>query len=71
MKAYVAEFPGALVPHEQIPYMVPELSTHENQRISRVIDDAIEASLTAKKEPAQALSDAQKEADRILEDYRD
>jgi sn-glycerol 3-phosphate transport system substrate-binding protein len=51
--------------------MVPELSTHENQRISRVIDDAIEASLTAKKEPAQALSDAQKEADRILEDYRD
>lgn len=70
MKAYVKEFPGAAVPREQIPYMVPELSTHENQRVSRVIDDGIEAALTGAKAPAQALADAQQEAERILKDYR-
>lgn len=70
MKAYVKEFPGAAVPREQIPYMVPELSTHENQRVSRVIDDGIEAALTGAKAPAEALADAQQEAERILKDYR-
>lgn len=70
MKVYVKEFPGAAVPREQIPYMVPELSTHENQRVSRVIDDGIEAALTGAKAPAQALADAQQEAERILKDYR-
>jgi sn-glycerol 3-phosphate transport system substrate-binding protein len=70
MKVYVKEFPGAAVPREQIPYMVPELSTHENQRVSRVIDDGIEAALTGAKAPAEALADAQQEAERILKDYR-
>ncbi|TYR31820.1 ABC transporter substrate-binding protein [Mesorhizobium microcysteis] len=70
MKTYVEEFPEALVPREQIPFMVPELSTYENQRVARVIDDAIEASLTATKTPAQALADAQAEAERILRNYR-
>lgn len=71
MKAYIAEFPGAAIPHSQIPYMVPELSTYENQRIARVIDDAIEASLTDNKTVEQALSDAQAEAVRILKPYQD
>ncbi|EKF41275.1 extracellular solute-binding protein [Nitratireductor indicus C115] len=71
MKAYVAEFPGAAVTREQIPYMVPELSTHENQRVARVIDDAIEAALTGGKPVDKALSDAQQEAERILKPYRD
>jgi ABC-type sugar transport system, periplasmic component len=70
MKAYVKEFPGAAVAREQIPYMVPELSTYENQRVSRVIDDAIEASLTGSKTPKEALAVAQQEAERILRDYR-
>ncbi|PLP59084.1 ABC transporter substrate-binding protein [Mesorhizobium loti] len=70
MQAYVKEFPGAAVPHDQIPHMVPELSTHENQRVARVIDDAIEAALTGAKTPADALAAAQQEAERILQDYR-
>lgn len=70
MKAYVKEFPGAAVPHDQIPHMVPELSTHENQRVARVIDDAIEAALTGAKTPADALAAAQQEAERVLQDYR-
>lgn len=70
MKAYVRDFPGASVSREQMPYMVPELSTHENERVARVIDNGIEAALTGAKTPAQAMSDAQREADRILKDYR-
>jgi sn-glycerol 3-phosphate transport system substrate-binding protein len=70
MKKYVEEFPGAKVPHDQIPYMVPELSTYENQRVARVIDDAIEASLTGNKSVKQALDDAQAEAERILKPYQ-
>lgn len=71
MKAYVKEFPGASVAREQIPYMVPELSTHENQRVARIIDDAIEATLTGKKTAAEALGAAQKDAERVLEQYKD
>ncbi|ELT49147.1 hypothetical protein [Brucella intermedia] len=62
--------PGAKVPHDQIPHMVPELSTYENQRVARVIDDAIEASLTGNKSVKQALDDAQAEAERILKPYQ-
>jgi sn-glycerol 3-phosphate transport system substrate-binding protein len=70
MKKYVAEFPGAKVPHDQIQYMVPELSTYENQRVARVIDDAIEAALTGNKSVEKALEDAQTEAERILKPYQ-
>ena len=70
MKKYVAEFPGAKVPHDQIQYMVPELSTYENQRVARVIDDAIEAALTGNKSVETALGDAQAEAERILKPYQ-
>lgn len=70
MKAYVASFPGAKVPFDQLQYMVPELATHENQRVARAIDDGIEAALTGKKTPEQAMKDSQREADRILKRYR-
>lgn len=70
MKAYVASFPGAKVPFDQLQYMVPELATHENQRVARAIDDGIEAALTGKKSPEQAMKDSQREADRILKRYR-
>lgn len=70
MKAYVAGFPGAKVPFDQLQYMVPELATHENQRVARTIDDGIEAALTGKKTPQQAMKDSQREADRILSRYR-
>ena len=33
-------------------------------------DDGIEAALTGTKTPAQAMGDAQQEADRILKQYR-
>lgn len=71
MKDYVKTFPGAAVARDQIPFMVPELSTHENQKVARIIDDAIEATLTGKKSAGEALQSAQKDATRILEQYKD
>ena len=70
MKNYVASFAGAKVAYGQLQYLVPELATHENQRVARSIDDGIEAALTGKKTPEQAMKDSQREAERILSRYR-
>ena len=70
MKAYAADFPPATVARDQLEFAVAELSTHENQRVTRVLNDALQAALLGQKEPAAALAEAQAEADRILAAYR-
>ena len=70
MKAYVADFPPALVARDQLEHAVAELSTYENQRVTRIFNDALEAAITGVKEPAAALKDAQQQADAILKAYR-
>lgn len=69
LKAYVAEVPAAEVARRQIPTSVPEFSTHENARTTKVLNDAIAAALTGGKTPEQALTDAQAEIERILRPY--
>jgi sn-glycerol 3-phosphate transport system substrate-binding protein len=70
MQKYVAGFPAAAVARDQLPYAVAELSTHENQRVTKALNDGLQAALTGAKTPAQALKDAQAEAERILKSYR-
>ncbi|MGQ9365668.1 ABC transporter substrate-binding protein [Azospirillum sp. ST 5-10] len=70
MKAYVADFPAAAVARDQLPYAWAELSTHDNQRVTKALNDGLQAALTGAKAPKEALADAQKEADRILKAYR-
>ena len=70
MKKYVAGFPAAAVARDQLPYAKAELSTHDNQRVTKVLNDALQAALTGSKTPAQALKDAQREADRLLRSYK-
>jgi sn-glycerol 3-phosphate transport system substrate-binding protein len=70
MKKYVAGFPAAAVARDQLPHAVAELSTHENQRVTKALNDGLQAALTGAKTPAQALKDAQAEAERILRPYR-
>ena len=55
---------------DQLPVSVAEFSTHENQRVTKVLNDAVQAALNGTKTSAQAMKDAQKEADRILRSYR-
>ncbi|MBN9405794.1 MAG: ABC transporter substrate-binding protein [Burkholderiales bacterium] len=70
LKSYAADFPPALVARDQLPFSVAEFSTHENQRVTKVLNDALQAALTGTKTPAGALKDAQGEADRILRRYK-
>ena len=40
-----------------------ELSTHDNQRVTKALNDGLQAALTGTKTPEQAMKDAQREAD--------
>jgi sn-glycerol 3-phosphate transport system substrate-binding protein len=69
MRRHVAGFPAAAVARDQLQYAVAELSTHDNQRVIRALDAGLAAALTGAKTPAQALTDAQAEAERILKPF--
>jgi len=70
LKEYAASFPQAVVARDQFKYATPELSTFQTGRVRKLLDDAIQASLTGQKSPADALKAAQAEADRLLKPYR-
>lgn len=70
MKAYLADFAAPAVARDQLQYATAELSTHENQRVTKALNDGLQAALTGTKTPEQAMKDAQREADRILRRYR-
>ena len=70
MKQYVAGFPAAAVARDQLPYAKAELSTHDNQRVTKALNDGLQAALTGTKTPEQALKDAQREAERLLRSYK-
>ncbi|MFL5006782.1 MAG: ABC transporter substrate-binding protein [Microvirga sp.] len=70
MKKYIAEFPQAAVARDQLQHAVAELSTHENQRVTKALNDGLQAALTGTKTPEQAMKDSQAEAERILKPYR-
>jgi sn-glycerol 3-phosphate transport system substrate-binding protein len=70
LKKYVEEFPPAAVARDQLEFAVAELSTHENQRVTKALNDGLQAALTGTKSPEQAMKDSQAEAERILARYR-
>jgi len=70
MKKYAADFPPATVARDQLAYAKAELSTHDNQRVTKALNDGLQAALTGTKPPAQALKDAQREAERLLRPYK-
>jgi sn-glycerol 3-phosphate transport system substrate-binding protein len=70
MKKYLADFAAPIVARDQLKHAVAELSTHENQRVTKALNDGLQAALTGAKSPEAAMKDAQREADRILRSYR-
>jgi len=70
LKKYGSEFPPALVARDQLPVSVAEFSTHDNQRVTKALNDGLQAALTGAKSPEQAMKDAQREADRLLRGYK-
>ncbi len=70
LKKYVVEFPPAAVARDQLKFATAELSTYQTGRVRKLLDDAIQATLSGKKSPEDALGSAQKQADRLLKLYR-
>jgi len=70
LRKYGRDFPAALVARDQLPVASAEFSTHDNQRVTKALNDGLQAALTGTKTPAQAMQDAQKEADRLLRSYK-
>jgi sn-glycerol 3-phosphate transport system substrate-binding protein len=70
MQKYVLDFPPAAVARDQLKDAVAELSTHDNQRVTKALNDALQAVLTGTKPAKAALDEAQAEATRILAQYQ-
>ncbi len=70
MADYVKGFPVAAVARDQLEFSVAELSTHDNQRVTKALNDGIQAALTGAKTPEQAMKDSQAEAARVLRPYK-
>jgi sn-glycerol 3-phosphate transport system substrate-binding protein len=70
LKEYASTFPQAVVARDQFRFATPELSTFQTGRVRKLLDDAIQASLTGQKTPAEALKGAQAEAMRLLKPYQ-
>ena len=70
MRRHAADFPPATVARDQLAFAEPELSTHDNQRVTQALDDALQAALTGRKAPDAALAEAQANADRLLRPFR-
>jgi sn-glycerol 3-phosphate transport system substrate-binding protein len=49
---------------------VPELSTHDNQRVTQALNDSLQAALTGKLAPDAALGQAQSTSARLLRSYQ-
>jgi sn-glycerol 3-phosphate transport system substrate-binding protein len=70
LRKYGRDFAPALVARDQLPFAMAEFSTHDNQRVTKALNDGLQAALTGAKSAAQAMQDAQKEADRLLRSYK-
>src|ERR1700730_3693005 len=70
MEKYAKEFPAAIVARDQLDHAVPELSVHENGRIYKFVNDAVQSAVTGAQKPQEALAAAQSQADRVLKAYK-
>jgi sn-glycerol 3-phosphate transport system substrate-binding protein len=70
LKAYTDGFSQAIVARDQLQHAVPELTVHENQRVTKFMNDAIQATLTGAKPAEAAMKQAQAEATRVLAAYK-
>ena len=70
LQDYLKSFPPAAVARDQLEYATAELSTYQTGRVRKLLDDAIQATLTGTKPAKDALGAAQAQADRLLKRYQ-
>ena len=69
LRDYIEQFPPAAVARDQLEHGTAELSTYQGGRVRRALDNAVQAALTGQMAPAEALAQAQREADTALRRY--
>lgn len=69
LEEYIETFPPAAVARNQLEHATAELSTYQGGRIRQALDNAVQAALTGQMTPADALAQAQREAERVLRRY--
>lgn len=70
MKDYWARVPQARVAFDQIPFAKPELTTYDASRMWRILNDNIQSAIVGDATPAQAMKNAQKQAEEVLKRYQ-
>ena len=70
MRRHLAGNPAAAVARDQLRHVRAEFSTHDNQRVAKALNDAIQSALVGTRAPAEALAAAQREAERLLRPHR-
>jgi len=70
MKEYAAKLPQALVALDQIQYAKREFATFQRGQVTKFLVEAIESTIDGQTTAAEALAEAQKRADGILNDYK-
>jgi sn-glycerol 3-phosphate transport system substrate-binding protein len=69
MKEFLAKNPDAKIAIDQLAYAKPWFATYKTVAVRKAVEDELQAVLSAKKQPKEALAAAQKGADEILRPY--
>lgn len=70
MKEYTAKLPQALVARDQLPYAIPEMSTHDNWKMRHVFVTTFQEILDEKYSAAEGMKKAQAEIEKILAPFQ-
>lgn len=70
MKEYAENLPQALVARDQIEFANREFATFQRGKVTQYLVEAIESTLGGEANAAEALAEAQKKADAVLNDYK-
>jgi len=69
MKDYLQQHPDAKVALDQLQYAVPWFDTYNTVAVRKAMEDQVQAILSGKTTPADAVAAAQKNADDLLRPY--
>ena len=69
MKDYIAKNPDAKVALDQLQYAQPWFATVNTVGVRKALEDQVQAMLSGRIKPADAMVAAQKAADALMHDY--
>jgi sn-glycerol 3-phosphate transport system substrate-binding protein len=69
MQSYLADHPDAKVAVDQLQYAQPWFATYATVAVRKAMEDQVQAVLSGRTKPADAVVNAQKAADELLQPY--